>query len=175
MDRRSAIRSCIAVSAGIVLLPSCLQEKRKPSIALKNIFIDGGQEDMLAGLAETIIPRTSTPGAKDISSHLFALMMVDDCFDPAAQKKFMSGLQQFESVVKNKYGSSFSNCAPAQREELLKAMEKKDGAPQDAISFYATVKKLTIQSFASSQYYLTKIHVYELVPSRFHGCFPVTK
>jgi hypothetical protein len=175
MDRRSAIRSCIAVSAGIVVLPSCIREKSKPSITLKNIAVDSSQENMLAELSEAIIPKTSTPGAKDISAHLFALMMVDDCFDPVQQKKFVSGMGQFESFVKNKFGSSFSKCEPSQRAAILTEMEKKGSAAAAAAAFYGTIKKLTIQSFTSSQFYLTKIHVYELVPARFHGCFPVKK
>jgi gluconate 2-dehydrogenase subunit 3-like protein len=175
MDRRSAIRCSLAVAAGIFLVPSCRQEKSKPTIALKNMDISGDQESFLADLAETIIPKTSTPGAKDISSHLFALMMVDDCYDPDAQKKFVAGLAQFETLAKNKFGSSFTKCTQSQKEELLKAMENKTGIPDEALSFYNSMKKLTVQSFTTSQYFLTKIHVYELVPARFHGCVPVTK
>jgi hypothetical protein len=175
MDRRSAIKCSFAVTAGIFLLPSCIQEKTKPPISLRNIDISGNQQSILADLAEAIIPKTSSPGAKDISSHLFTLMMVDDCFDQDAQKKFVSGLAQFDTMAKTKFGSSFINCAPAQKEELLKSMENKTGVPDDILSFYSSMKRLTIQSFTSSQYYLTKIHVYELVPARFHGCVPVTK
>lgn len=175
MNRRSAIRSCFFVSAGVLLLPSCVQEKSKPSIALKNIAITGDQENLLAALAETIIPKTSTPGAKDISSHVFAMMMVDDCFDPGAQKKFVTGLGDFESLAKSKYGDPFIKCTTAQKAKLLTDMENKKAISEEALSFYHSMKKLTIQSFTTSQYFLTKIHVYELVPSRFHGCFPVSK
>jgi hypothetical protein len=152
-----------------------MQERTKSSISLKNINISGDQENLLADLSETIIPKTSCPGAKDISSHLFALMMVDDCYDPDAQKKFVTGLSQFESLAKTKFGSSFSKCTQQQKEELLRAMENKTGIPGESLSFYDAMKKLTIQSFTTSQYYLTKIHVYEMVPSRFHGCVPVTE
>jgi hypothetical protein len=175
MNRRSAIRSCFAVSAGIFLLPSCVQEKAKPPIALKNIVVNDEQENMLAKLAETIIPKTTTPGAKDISSHLFAMMMVDDCFDPDAQKKFVTGLAEFESLTNSKYGETFGKCTIEQKKGLLSDMENKKAVPEGALSFYQSMKRLTIQSFTSSQYFLTKIHVYELVPSRFHGCFPVPK
>ncbi len=70
MHRRSAIRCFLAGSAGVILLPACLHDKRKSSVILKNISLTGDQEDMLADLAETIIPRTDTPGARDISAHL---------------------------------------------------------------------------------------------------------
>jgi len=175
MDRRSAIRCSLAVTAGIFLLPSCLQEKRKSTVALKNLDISEEQESLLADLSEAIIPKTSSPGSKDIASHLFALIMVDDCYDPDRQKKFISGLTQFESITKAKFGSLFAKCTQLQKAELLKAMESKTGISEDALSFYNSMKKLTIQSFTTSQYFLTKVHVYELVPARFHGCVSITK
>jgi hypothetical protein len=175
MDRRSALRCFFVSSAGIVLLPSCLQDKKKPPIVWKNMDISGEQEDSLADLAATIIPTTSSPGARDISAHLFALTMVDDCCDKTAQKQFVNGLGQFETLARNKYGHSFAKCTKPEKEELLNAIEKKEGVSEEVASFYHTMKKYTIQSFVSSQYFLTKVHVYEMVPARFHGCVAVTK
>jgi hypothetical protein len=175
MDRRAAIRCSLAVTASILLVPSCLQVKRKPSIVLKNMAISADQESLLADLGETIIPKTSSPGAKDISSHLFALVMVDDCYEPDAQKKFLTGMAEFQSIAITKFGSSFTKCTQTQKEDLLKSMENKTGISEEALSFYNSMKRLTIQSFTTSQYFLTKIHVYELVPGRFHGCVPITK
>lgn len=173
MNRRSVIKCYITVSAGIFLLPSCLQERRKPSIAIKHIDIGGDEEDMLAGLSEAIIPKTSTPGAADLSAHLFVLTMVDDCFDPDAQRNFMAGLHEFDELAKSRYGRSFVKCSSEHKMALLKDIESRKAIPENAAAFYYSVKRLTIQSFTTSQYFLTKVHPYELVPSRFHGCFPV--
>jgi hypothetical protein len=175
MHRRSAIRCFLAGSAGIILLPACLHDQRKSSVIWKNISLTGEQEDMLADLAETVIPRTDTPGAKDISAHLFAMTMLDDCYDRAAQAKFMNGLAQFEALARDRYSHSFVDCSLAQKQELVGSIEKGSGVSTDVWSFYQTMKKLTIQSFVSSSFFLTKVHVYEMVPSRFHGCVPVGK
>jgi len=144
-------------------------------MVLKNIKITVDQESSLADLVEMIIPKTTMPGAKDISAHLFAIMMVDECYDPEGRKEFMSGLIQFESIVYNRYGNSFTKCTRHQKEEFLNALESRDGISEEQASFYNSMKKLTIESFITSQYFLTKVHVYELVPSRFHGCVPVTR
>jgi len=181
MNRRSALKSFLYISAGVSLLPACLNDKGKASFLLKNISIDGEQEKMLADLCETIIPKTNTPGAKDLSSHLFVLMMVDDCYKKEDQQKFVAGLKAFEATVKQKYNNPFTSCTQAQKEELLtslgqKLKQKKD-APVDAdAEFYGITKRLTIQSFTSSQYYLTKVQVYQLVPGPIYkGCVPVNK
>ena len=106
MDRRSSIKTFIIISAGAALLPSCLQDKKK-SLSLKKIKIDDNEEELLSGLSETIIPKTGTPGAGDVSAHLFALMMIDDCFPPDGQDKFQKGLTAFDELSKKKSGNSF--------------------------------------------------------------------
>lgn len=174
VTRRSAIKQFLLVSAGAVLVHSCLQDKSKASVILKNMSIDADQEKLLAELAETIIPATTTPGAKDISAHLFALKMLDDCYKPEDQQKFITGMNQFEKNCKTKNERNFVDCTPQQRSDLLTDLETKKDQNDELTFFYATVKKLTIQAYSTSKFYLTNVRVYELVPGRFHGCVPAT-
>ena len=51
----------------------------------------------------------------------------------------------------------------------------KNAPGDDLHAFYRTNKRLVIRGYLGSQYFLTKIEVYELVPGRWHGCVPVTK
>ena len=175
MDRRSSLKTLLIISAGSVLLPSCLQEKEKSSISLKNIKINGNDEELLSELSETIIPKTNTPGAKDVSAHLFALMMIDDCYPPDNQDKFVKGLKEFKEINKKKFDKSFVKCTPSERTEILKSIQSEKNIPENVAFFYNAIKKLTIEAFTSSEYYLTKVHVYQLVPGKFYGCVPVKK
>lgn len=172
-NRRSAIRQLFYISAGALILPSCLQDKSKSAILLKNLSIDAEQEKLLEELTETIIPATSTPGAKDIYAHLFALKMLDDCYRKEDQQKFLQGMKLFQKKAKNELGRSFEEATPAQRQSLLTKMEAGKESENDLAFFYSTIKKLTIQAYTTSEYYLTKVQVYEMVPSRYHGCVPV--
>jgi len=175
MDRRSSIKNLIIISAGAALLPSCLRENKKPSISLKNIKIDGKDEELLSELSETIIPKTDTPGAKDVSAHLFALMMIDDCYPPDGQDKFVKGLKEFDEFSKKKFNKSFVKCSSTERADILKSIESKKDIPENVAFFYNTTKRLTVQAFTESKYYLTKVQVYELIPGKFYGCVPVKK
>jgi hypothetical protein len=175
MDRRSGIKNLIIISVGAALLPSCLQEERKSSLTLMNIKIDKKGEGLLAELCETIIPNTATPGAKDVSAYLFALMMVDDCYPSDSRDKFVKGLKGFEQLSKQKFGESFVKTSPEEKSQLLKAIENKNEINENVAFFYSNMKRLTIQAFTSSQYYLTKVQVYQLVPGKFYGCVPVNK
>jgi hypothetical protein len=174
MNRRRAIRNVIIISAGAGLLPSCMQQD-KVSIPLKNISISGSEEEMLAELAETIIPKTKNfIGAKDLKAHEFLLTMVDDCFNPEDQQKFKNGLKAFDKLSHDKFGQLFTSYTPKQKQELLADIESKKDIPEDALHFYGTIKRYTVQSFTSSKEYLTDIRKYKLVPgSNFKGCVPV--
>lgn len=175
MNRRSAIKSLVIISAGAALLPSCLQEEKKSSLALKNIKTSQDDEKLLSELSETIIPKTATPGAKDVSADLFALMMIDECYPPDNQEKFVKGLQGFKDFAKKKFDKPFMECTAAERTAMVNAIESKKDIPEDVDFFYNTMKRLTVQAFTTSEYYLTKVHVYQLVPGKFYGCVSVKK
>lgn len=174
MNRRTAIRNAVIISAGAAFLPGCMQDE-KSKIVLKNIVLTQSQEEMLAALSETIMPKTNSfIGASDLKAHEFVLTMVDDCTSPEDQKKFSDGMKQFEETCKKKQGSSFAKCSPAKRIEFLKAVENKQEVPEDALAFYGTVKRYTLQSFTSSKEYMTGIKKYKMVPGNdFKGCVPV--
>lgn len=168
-NRRDTIRQLFLLSIGTALIPSCMQDRAKSSILLRNLNITAGQESLLADLSETILPKTDTPGAKDISAHLFALKMIDDCRSPEEQAAFMQGMAAFEAGI----GSGFARKSAAERLQVLEQLEQKDKESADPeLTFYRTMKRLTIQAYTSSEYYLTKVQVYELVPSRYKGCVP---
>ena len=174
MNRRTAIRNVVIISAGTALLPSCTQED-KSSIALKNISLTRQQEKILAALAETIIPQTENfIGAKDLKSHEFILTMMDDCASPEDQTKFMIGLKAFDKLSHDKFGQLFTGYTQEQKKSLLSDIEKKKNVPDDALKFYATVKRYTLQSFTSSKQYMIDIRKYKMAPGpNFKGCVPV--
>lgn len=176
MNRRMAIRNVMIVSAGAVLLPSCLQNS-KPAITLKNISVDHAAYDMLAALSDAIIPATKNfMGAKDIKAHEFVLTMVDDCYSPETQKIFLNGLTAFDKLCHDKFGQIFTGFTPQQKNELLADIEAKNNIPDDVLKMYAALKSNTILAFTTSKNYLTDVRKYQLVPgSKFKGCVPKQK
>ncbi len=172
VNRRKAIRRFLFISAGTLLVPSCIREDRRPSVSLRYLDITVDDERMLAELAETLIPGTDTPGAKDVSAHLFALRMVDDCRSKQERELFMDGLRAFNTLCLKDEGSNFADLDKGKRSFFLRRMVdgSKPGEPIDF--FYATFRKYTIQGYRTSEFFLTKVQVYELIPSRYLGCRP---
>src|ERR1700761_4722006 len=145
VSRRNAIKRLVIVSAGATLLPACLHDHAKPAFPTKNFQLTADQQQQLEELCAAIIPSGTTPGAREVSAHLFVLKMLDDCFSKDDRDKFLRGLQQL------------NNADAAKRAALLTAFEAKTIADKDMSFFLATTKKLTIQAYTSSQYYLTKV------------------
>jgi hypothetical protein len=172
LNRREALKQFVFVSAGMALIPSCMQDRSKSSLLLKKINISSADESMLAELSETIIPKTKSPGAKDISAHLFVLKMVDDCTKKEDQEKFVKGLKEFNDLCKATVGKEFITCSADERSKVLTSIIAKKDEENDLNLFFKTVKRYTIQAYTSSDFFLTKVQVYELVPGRFHGCVP---
>lgn len=175
MNRRSALRTLMVVTAGVTLLPSCVQHPRKAGVACKHLQLNGEQESMVALIAAIIIPTTTTPGAKETGAYRFALIMIDDCCSAKDQEQFQDGLRKFEAMVKEKEGKSFLDCTPAQQHQWVAMLNDGKSLPHNVDAFYHMLKRYTIEGFTGSQYFLTKVRVYELVPSRFHGCIAVNK
>jgi hypothetical protein len=171
-SRRDTLKQLAFISIGMAIIPSCLSDRSKSSMLLKNLSISPANEAMLAELCEIIIPKTNTPGAKDISAHLFVLKMVDDCSPKDQQEVFIKGMEEFKKICKETTGKSLVDCNAEERQkitDLLLAMKTED---VPLVQFLGMVKGRTIQAYTSSEFYLTKVKVYELVPGRYQGCVP---
>lgn len=172
-NRRVAIQQLLLIWAGVAFLPSCLHNEQKVSIPLKLIHIDPDEEILLSELAETILPKTDTPGAKELSAHLFVLKMVDDCMPKADQEKYLKGMQEFESYVQKKSGKSFVENDAAGKKAIVAELDQMK-SPESALEFFfRSTKHLTVEAYTTCEYYLTKIRGYKMLPGKFQGCVPV--
>ena len=146
----------------MALLPSCLREGGKVSIQLKNLDISAAQESQLAEIAELIIPKTDTSGAKDLNLHLYVLKMLDDCFGPERHQQFMGGLKNFEGLD-----------SKALAQLVTDANTAKAGLSEETIEFFKFMKWKTIDGYLNSKYVMSNLVIWELVPGRYNGFFRV--
>src|SRR5688572_19979723 len=119
MKRRIALKQLGFITAGAMILPSCVQHGKEATIELRNIMVNGDQEALLAEIAETIIPATDIPGAKALNVHHFILKMVDDCQGKESQQQFISGLSIIEKAVKEKFDKPFEECSAEDRKSVV--------------------------------------------------------
>lgn len=172
MERRRVIKYLVAIAAGTAILPACGHKESKASILLKNMDVTLDQETTLAEFAETLIPASATPGAKDTYTHIYTLRMLDDCYEKEEQEVFTKGLKAVEDMMKEAHNTTFLKASASQRADILNKLEAKK-ASDDAQAFYKLMKNLTIQGYLTSKPVMGGIFNYELVPGRYNGAYPV--
>lgn len=173
VNRRSALKQLLVLSAGAALLPACVNEPKSASQTFSELPLTTEQEETLAEMAATLIPTTDTPGAKEVGASLFVLRMVNDCYRKEDQQKFCQGLGGFCDGVKAAHKKPYKDCTEADKTALLtKAAAIKDDT-DPAGYFFKTFKRLTIQAYTNSEFYLTKVDPYKLVPGKFKASVKV--
>ncbi len=184
MNRREAIQRTAmvlgyAVSASALsgVLNGC---KAAPELNYKPVFFTEDQARLVSELAEIILPKTDTPGAKDVGVPGFIDQMLKECYKKEDQERFMTGLNEFEEDAKKTYGDSFALCEPAQQLELVKKYHDaavagvKDKTIKDR-PFILMTKELTMLGFFTSEPGATQVLQYQAVPGAYHGCLPLAE
>lgn len=172
INRRTAIKHFAIVSAGIALAPSLVSCGSKPSLLFKSISITKEEEELVKALADTIIPKTNTPGAVEVNAHLYAAKMIDDCMAKTDQVKWLKGLRSFAAQAEEKK-DAFQAMSKEDRVQFLSPFEEKKITDTDSVFFYESTKYLTVNGYTTSEYYLTQ-QGFSLIPGRFQGCVAVT-
>ncbi|MBL7858113.1 MAG: gluconate 2-dehydrogenase subunit 3 family protein [Cyclobacteriaceae bacterium] len=177
MQRRTALKQIGILAGGAMLLPSCIGKTTAPAaISLNKLVISGQQENLLALMAEALIPKTDTPGAREVKAHHFVLHMLDDCYEMDAQQKFLSGFAQAQQAIEAKTGKEFEDCSLQEQQTFLKEIEEgkivpqlKAGEENNLEAFYKPFKGLTIRGYLGSEYIMTNIFGYNMIPGKFQG------
>ncbi len=118
---------------------------------------------LLDEIAETIIPTTTTPGAKTAGVGAFMAMMVTDCYDEAQHAAFRAGLERIRD-------EGFLTAAPTARTERLNALDAEQR--QHTASpphFFKMMKQLTVLGYFTSEIGASQALIYEESPGRFDG------
>jgi hypothetical protein len=119
--RVAALLGGVALIGGSALITGCRTEKTGvPSTPFTTDEIA-----YLDEIADTILPTTSTPGAKAAKTGEFMARMVTDSYSLEDEKVFRAGMVKLDDASKAKNGGkSFMQASPEQRLALLKTLDK---------------------------------------------------
>lgn len=170
MQRRAALKTFALSIGSTLVLPSWANAWNKETLHTSGKTLSSEQAALLAEIVGTIIPKTDTPGAKELNVDKFVTLMVADCYDTKAQDTFSKGLVAVNEISKKDYNKPFVEAEPAQRLTVLNKMDKSSNDTEKG--FIRLVKNLTIQGYLNSEYVMTNLRVFEFIPGRYHGCVP---
>jgi hypothetical protein len=149
------------------------------------------QKDLLAALADTIIPPTNSPGAGATNSpgaraagvQNFMMTLLTDCTDRRSLNNFIDGLKDLQSYCRSNFQAPFTRCSEADRISTLTHFEQKgrlhSGIWGKAESrylgkpFFMTLKEYTATAYCTSEPGATHGLAYVPVPVNYHGCIPL--
>ena len=132
-------------------------------------------------IAETIIPKTDTPGAKEAKVGQFMTVMVRDCYTEKEQKAFLDGMRTLNEASNKKFNNGFMDITPAQRKELLVELDKeakdfdKKKEKGEPSHYFSMMKQLTLLGYFTSEPGATQALNYVPVPGKYDGCIPYKK
>lgn len=134
ISRREAVRRVTAVLGGVALvgggafLNGCRDGEAdaefRPFTADEIAFLDE--------VADTILPPTSTPGAKAAQTGAFMALMVTDAYDADDQRIFREGMRTLDEESRTMHGVRFMESTPAQRLALLERLDREQKAHSDS-------------------------------------------
>ncbi len=190
MDRREVLqRTALVLGYAVTgpalagILNGC---KAAPELNYKPEFFTEDQAGIISELAEIIIPRTDTPGAKDVGVPAFIDMMLKSVYSKDDQDKFLKGLAGFDDDSKKTFGSRFVDCSEADRVSMVTkhhdaaSVKTADGrsfwsAPGQEKPLILKVKELTLLGFFTSEPGATQVLQYNQVPGPYKGCVPLSE
>ena len=146
---------------------------------------------LLDEIAETILPETSTPGAKAAKTGAFMALMVTDVYSEAAQRVFGNGLRSVDEACRRAHGTPFMQATPAQRLTVVEALDREQKQAMDArvpapsnrapapsasndepAHYFRMMKELALLGYFTSEIGCTKALRYIEAPGRFDPCAP---
>jgi hypothetical protein len=136
VSRREAILRVTALLGGIALIggESLITGCRADNSANTDAPFTNDEVAYLDEIADTILPTTSTPGAKAAQTGAFMAMMVRDTYDDKNRKIFRDGMKAIDDATQKSAGTTFVKATPEQRLAVLKALDQEQKSYSDARS-----------------------------------------
>lgn len=147
---------------------------------------------LLDEIAETLLPETSTPGAKAAKTGAFMALMVTSTYTDRDQQVFRDGLRRLDEACRHAHAVGFMQASPAQRLSLIEALdreqktatEERASAPRSRAPaaepagdrpphYFRLMKELALLGYFTSEIGCTRAMRYSETPGRFDPCAPL--
>lgn len=120
------------------------------------------QSELVATIAEHIIPATDTPGARAAGVHRFVDVILSDYYKADERKRFLDGLAALETRAESELGAPFLKSTPKRQLDLLTTIDAESYPPQRVPEkaapmnaeqgwFFRRMKELTLLGYYTSE------------------------
>ena len=175
MERREAVikiswilKSAFLAPGVLTFMQSC-QNQVENSVDL--LVLDDNQDSLIKTIADTILPRTTSPSASDVKVNRFIDLLLHDIFDEEVKQKFLLGLSQFDEDCESITGSRFLDLKETEQYTYLEKIDKEimEQEYDNLVPFYYTFKHLVISSYFTTEQGIKQNLNYMPVPGAYVG------
>ncbi len=171
MLRRQALKRMALVSSSLITLPWWMGCGPADKPLTHSSSFSADQQELLASLADTIIPAGTAIGALSMEVDKFLQKLFDDCYEKPVQENLKAQLKILDDSARSAHGKSFNQCTLQQRTALFQQFSAaKDPQAQE---FFKLLRSETIRGFTTSREVMEKYHNYKIAPGHYHGCVDV--
>jgi len=184
MERRDVLKYTAvfmgaSLSSGTIaaLIAGC---KVDTSVEWQPVFLSNDEVIFLDELAETILPKTKTPGAKDAYVTRFIDTVRPLRFSMDDNEKFKSNLISFIHQAEQELGKDFIHVTADKKLQWVTAVDKAsyekikndNDLPTDQRPFYLSLKEQILGGYFSSEIVAKEFFEFDPVPGSYRGCIP---
>ncbi len=189
MDRRELIKR-MALAAGYTLtapslvsvLNSC---ESAPELGWQPLALTAAQAMALEEMTEAILPKTTTPGAKDMKVAQTMDAFISVVFSPADQAQFKTDLDGFLKDCETTQGKPFEKCSKEEQNAFLAKYDTPesygisvwgtDMAKKDVNAVFKKIKAMTVSAYFNTEELGERVLRYLPIPGKYEACIPYEK
>jgi hypothetical protein len=177
MDRRELIRQIALLTGSAVIGGEFFLSGCKSGDTASDGFFTEKDISFFDEVAETIIPKTNTPGAKEAEVGKFMASYSSDCYEESNRNILKDGINKLNEASEKMNGLSFMKATALQKQNLLTGIDaeakkynednrSKAGPPH----YFTLMKQLVLFGFFTSKPGVTQVLRYAPVPGKYEGC-----
>jgi hypothetical protein len=165
----------ISAPAAMAVLQGCYKNTEPGAPATPPKFLTAAELAVVAEIAEILIPRTSTSGARDAGVPAFIDLALDALYSAEDQARFKAGLAEFETAARATGKAFLEQDEQARAGFLHNTLAVALGSEPKPKPFILMTRELTLLGYFSSQVGITENMEYVAVPTAYHGCVPLSQ
>jgi hypothetical protein len=183
IERREILRraawllgGAISAPAALAVLQGCSAKQGATTAGAPALrYLKADQFAVIAEIAEIMLPKTDTSGARDAGVPAFIDVALDAIYDAESQARFDTGYAEFVQAAQAG-GQPFLEQEPAARAAFVKSsLETALAGERNPKPFILMTRELVLLGYFTSRPGITENMTYEAVPTAYHGCVPVSR
>jgi hypothetical protein len=190
MERRNLLKMIMAATGVAMVGGKAFSYQLGSAVPLSATVFSSDDVILFNDIAEVIIPRTDTPGAKDANVGLMALVLANDCYTINQRNALVEGLKTIDKQAQKSFNKPYLLLNTEQKLKTVSQLDKaakKYNTKQElyylSVSpfdrnrdiadpiphFFTLIKQLTLFSFFTSKVGATEVLRFEAIPGKYNG------